>query len=187
MAGHKVAQQFPKGGDQPVEGVEDELVDHPELGALFRLWDEARRDRPMPSRRDFTPESLRPWLGNLALIDVAYNPLRLLYRLVGVHIVTNLKCDPTGRDFADVVADPADNPGTRGPYRCLLQGQPVFEIVRPRRRASFCFDFARLSLPLSADGQTINMILAGEYVVALSEGRDSDQSDYVSRAPTVWN
>ena len=186
MGGHRVTLPLPGGGDQPVDRVAEELVDHSELGALFRLWDDARGGRPMPSRRDFTPESLRPWLGNLALIDVVYNPLRLHYRLVGVHIVTNLKCDPTGKDFADVVSDPADNPATRGPYRCLLQGQPAFEIVRPRRRASFCFDFARLSLPLSADGQAINMILTGEYVVAPSAQREPDQADTVN-VPKLWN
>ncbi len=143
----------------------EQLSGYPELCALFRLWDGARNGRSMPARRDFTPESLRPWLGNLALIDVCHNPVRLQYRLAGIHIVENLKCDPTGKNFNDVVPDSGDNPSARGPYQCLTFGEPVFEIVFPHRKGRFSFDFARLSLPLAADGQAINMILVGEYVI----------------------
>ncbi len=124
----------------------------------------------MPARRDFTPESLRPWLGNLALIDVSHNPIRLHYRLVGIHIVDNLKRDPTGKTMDDIVVDPANNPATQGVYRCLVLGEPMYEVVPPRSGGLFSFNCARLSLPLSADGQAINMILMGEYVVSRSVG-----------------
>ena len=160
------AREFIDFGGGAVDDIADLIAPHPDLSALFTLWERARGGRAMPSRRDFTPECLRPWLGNLALIDVSHDPLRLHYRLVGIHIVENLKSDPTGKDFDDVVADPASNPATRGPYRCLMLREPVFEIVRPPARGFFAFDYARLSLPLSQDGRTINMILVGEYVIA---------------------
>ena len=174
------------GGADPLGERDEPLGDYPELCSLFRMWDGARRGRPMPSRRDFTPESLRPWLGNLALVDVSHNPVRLHYRLVGIHIVENLKNDPTGKDFDEVVADPAHNPVTQGPYRCLLEGEPVFEIVQPRKKGCFTFDYARLSLPLSADGQSINMILIGEYVVAPAEGARAPELRTAVRAK-LWN
>ena len=136
----------------------------------------------MPERRDFTPELLRPWLGNLALIDVAYEPLRLHYRLVGTNIVENLKFDPTGKSFDDFVIDPIHNPLTRGLYRCLIEAQPVFEVVRPRYNRYFSFDYNRLSLPLSVGDRAVTMILMGEYVISRSRSpvpmdrRDRDGS-----------
>ncbi len=186
MAAMQYREPYRDGEADPAIEIAEMLGGHPELCALFRMWDEARRGRPMPSRRDFTPESLRPWLGNLALIDVSHNPVRLHYRLVGIHIVENLKCDPTGKDFTEVVADPASNPTTQGPYRCLMDGEPVFEIVQPRHNACFSFDYARLSLPLSVDGRTINMILAGEYVISRT-GEASAPEFRPSAVAKVWN
>ncbi|MEI6559287.1 MAG: PAS domain-containing protein [Rhodospirillaceae bacterium] len=169
-----------------LEGSGAQVSEHAQLRALFDLWNGVRDGRTMPSRRDFSPESLRPWLGNLALIDVTRNPIRLHYRLVGIHIVDNLKCDPTGKDFDDVVADPANHPATQGPYRCLMSGEPVFEVVQPRVKGVFSFDYARLSLPLAADSRTINMILMGEYVVSrLSEPAGRSQRSCV--AAKVWS
>ncbi len=149
----------------PLEDQADALRGEPMLQSLFRLWDSARNGRRMPARRDFTPESLRPWLGNLALIDVTHNPTRMHYRLVGIHIVDNLKRDPTGKTMDDVVVDPANNPATQGLYRCLVHGEPMYEVMPPRCGGMFSFNCARISLPLSNDGQTINMILMGEYVI----------------------
>ena len=180
------ALQFTDNGADPLEEVEDSLGGHPELRSLFTMWDTVRRERRMPSRRDFTPESLRPWLGNLALIDVSHNPTRLHYRLVGIHIVENLKCDPTGKEFSDVIAESATDPAVRGPYRCLMKGEPVFEVVQPRCKGFFTFDYARLSLPLSADGQIINMILGGEYVIPRTGGAPAP-GRRASTVSKVWN
>ena len=164
----------------------DRLGDFPELKALYALWNAAKKDRPMPSRRDFTPELLRPWLGNLALIDVIHNPIQFYYRLVGIYIVQNLKCDPTGKTFSDIVADPANDPATQGAYRCLVLTEPVLEVVQPRGNGHFAFDCARLSLPLSADGQTINMILMGEYNI--SRAADTPSPDNRSGVfAKAWN
>lgn len=40
------------------------------LQALLTLWREKRGDRLIPSRGDLPVSALRPWLGNLALIDL---------------------------------------------------------------------------------------------------------------------
>ena len=138
---------------------------HRELAALWRTWEQARSGRVLPCRRDFTPERLRPWLGSLALIDVDHDPIRLQFRLVGVHIVDNLKFDPTGKAVEDFVTDPANDPMTRGLYRCLMSAQPVFEVVCPQYQCRHAFRCNRLALPLSADGLTVNKIMVGEYAI----------------------
>lgn len=178
--------RFTDVGIDTAEEIGESLREYPELRSLFTMWDVARQGRRMPSRRDFSPESLRPWLGNLALIDVSHNPIRLHYRLVGIHIVENLKRDPTGKEFTEVVADPGSNPATQGPYRCLIRGEPVFEIVQPRHKGFFSFDCARLSLPLSTDGKTINMILVGEYVISYPDGARIPEAQ-TSAVAKVWN
>jgi len=179
------ASRFPYVPDGVAADVEGEpLAIHPDLLALGGLWNEVRGDRCMPARRDFTPERLRPWLGNLALIDVSEDPLRLHYRLVGTNIVESLKFDPTGKDFEEFVVDPLHNPLTRGLYRCLFEAQPVFEVVRPKYNRYFSFDYNRLSLPLSADGRAVSMILMGEYV--LSRSQPPLSVDRREHATKIW-
>jgi hypothetical protein len=163
----------------------DFSLSHAELSALWRLWTQVRGGRAMPSRQDFTPERLRPWLGNLALIDVRQEPTRLQYRLVGTIIVANLKFDPTGKLVDDLVVDPVNNPLTRGLYHCLSTGAPVFEVVQPQYNRHFAYDYHRLALPLAADGETVNMILMGEYVIPRPRltGREGRGGE---RAIKIW-
>lgn len=52
------------------------------LAALLALWNNKRGTRSMPSRADLTVTTLRPWLGNLALIDLPADGLPV-FRLCG--------------------------------------------------------------------------------------------------------
>ena len=145
----------------------ERLVAHPQLYGLWQFWDKMRGGRVMPARIDFTPELLKPWLGNLALIDVCQNPTRLQYRLVGTRIVDNSKFDATGKFVDELIGNPLENPLGRGLVRCFLLKSPVFEIVRPPRTGVLTLDYYRLALPLSANGCDVNMIMLGEYVTSL--------------------
>jgi hypothetical protein len=124
------------------------------------LWDARRGGRPMPARRDFEPEDFRRWLPWVTLVDVvALVPLTLRYRLVGTGHVALRGFDPTGMNVED---------GYFG--RSLEEVRTNYRTVVTER--TFVYDWDDrlapsgrllsteiLMLPLSADGDRVDMIL----------------------------
>ncbi len=58
----------------------------PLLRRLLACWQERRRDRIGPARRDIDPVDLRWILADLAIVDVVDDPPRFRFRLVGSNI-----------------------------------------------------------------------------------------------------
>ena len=127
------------------------------LAALRELWERKRSGRTMPARADFNVGALRPWLGNLALIDVPSN----IFRVCGTNLMSRFGGDATGRKLAALdeavaasVMSAIDRARTTkapndGAYRCIVAGY----LVR----------FQELVLPLSDDGIEVSTILLGSY------------------------
>ena len=72
-------------------------TDSDRISDLFRVWDEIRGDRTMPSRRDFNPMAVPALLPYIFMDDVFRDPIRFRFRLVGTEIVRGIGFDPTGR------------------------------------------------------------------------------------------
>lgn len=138
-------------------------IDHPELANLHNHWvAQAGTDR-LPGRAAFTPETLRPWLGHIGIVEVERDPLRLRVRLAGVHLVEHDGHDHTGRYLHDVVP-PAEREMVLGSYlRCLDERTPTFESFYTRPDPNRRCLVRRLLLPLSADGREVDQIITGFY------------------------
>ncbi len=134
------------------------------LRAVFAYWDSKRRGREMPSRIDFDPAELTAFLPQLMLLDVETEPLRFRYRLIGTEVTQERsgleKRDPTGC-YVDEVTHHQGTSTLLDHYRrvvaerkpSLVHGTYTKEFDRPWVR------FTRLAMPLSADGETINMLV----------------------------
>jgi hypothetical protein len=132
--------------------------------AVFAYWDSKRHGRRMPSRGDFDPAELVAFLPQLMLLDVETEPLRFRYRLIGTAVTEERsgleKRDPTGC-YVDEVTHHQDTSTLLIHYRrvvmerkpSLVHGTYTKEFDRPWVR------FTRLAMPLSADGETINMLV----------------------------
>ena len=133
------------------------------LQTLLSYWREKRGERTAPSRADIEPERLAPLLPYLALYDVLDGDFRV--RLFGTGLVLAYDGNITGKLMSD----------------CDLNGinselaEQLAEVVRERRpnvlRAKLAKEtdnrylrYERIALPLSADGETVNMILCGYHV-----------------------
>lgn len=144
----------------------DATVRSRHLIALYRLWNARLAGRPLPARADFDPIDMVALLPHLYLLDVG--PVtetatpRFRYRLIGTAIVNLLGRDSTGK----YVAEPLHGDRTVGLQRLftlvaetrapvVIKGH-IFYI----RDKSWVFVEALL-LPLSADGGTVDMIMAG--------------------------
>jgi hypothetical protein len=138
--------------------------------ALLEYWQAMRGNRAMPARADIDPADIPKLLANILLVDVSQAPLDFRYRLLGTAIVARSEADYTGVRVADL-------PHQRPPsiiwslYEAAVrEGKPALRLVpylhNPHR-------FAEIqALPLSADGETVDML-----VCSIAFDRDRYQPD----------
>lgn len=123
----------------------------------------------MPSRSDLEPTELRKVLPFLILIDVVSDARRYVYRLVGTHEVELRGRDPTGKSVAEAYY--GEDPGETMRYldRVVATRAPVLYrgTYRPNEDASVTEDV--IFLPLSADDESVNMILICGHVVDIED------------------
>jgi hypothetical protein len=133
------------------------------LQSLFQYWDSKLHGRSMPARRDLDPLEMRPWLGNLVLVDFPGDVKDYRIRLEGVNVVQFYGSSRTGRGIEAMTSE--------------LERQVVlpqyFSVVESKVPAYFEAEFIssegvltyqhKLILPLSDDGERVNMTLAGIY------------------------
>lgn len=141
------------------------------LAMLHYYWEFKRGDRPAPSRADIDPVEMKDFLSNTMLIDVVHSPesdMRFRMRLTGTHIVYAL-----GFEFTGKFMDELDLGEERDNLLCacgnIVSGiKPEYftgkiNHLAPKRQLFFkC-----LGVPLSSDGENVNIIL----VSALLEKR----------------
>lgn len=136
------------------------------LDALYRYWAGKRRDRRMPARCDIDPLDIPGdiWPHTM-LLDVVWDggAPRFRYRRVGDVFWRAAGREPTGLFIDDVLPETAD-------YRRYVIG--IYEEMTRRRRAMYTenvfllegrdapMSIKRITLPLSNDDDTINMVLA---------------------------
>ncbi|MDE2182627.1 MAG: PAS domain-containing protein [Alphaproteobacteria bacterium] len=130
------------------------------LVTLQALWEEKRRGRTMPSRSDISVFVLRPWLGNLALIDLPAKG-EGQFRLCGINLFSRFGGDVTGRVLADlgdeigaslrelVAIVQTTNAPLEGQHSHIIEGQRV--------------KFEELLLPMSDHGYQANVLLFACY------------------------
>src|SRR5579859_7436614 len=128
------------------------------LQAVHSYWLEKRGDRFAPSRSDIKPEEIVRLLPYVLLMDVVGAPLRFRYRLVGTAFATEYGQEITGKfvdeiDLADkassVIADCAEVVRSRA---------PSFNNWEYTKADGRHVEVERVLLPLSNDGETVNML-----------------------------
>jgi hypothetical protein len=132
----------------------------PRFRQLYDYWRDIRGPRAMPSRRDIDPLDLKELLGWLLLIDVEWAPLRFRFRLIGTEIVAIRGVDLTGRYLNESVF-PAQDIVLKFNTRVATEPCIGFQCALDTMRDARAGCISRLSLPLSADGRQVNMIIGG--------------------------
>jgi hypothetical protein len=163
---------------------------HPILACLKAYWDEKRGTRPMPARADLRPADIREHLPWIVLIDVLHNGAGFRYRLIGTLITQYFKTDATGQTVDEAWASQGEE-GVQGVLSILRR-------VTQRKIGMRCYgetgwntigleNFDSVYLPLSDDGETVNMILHAfvfnrpEVLFARKMERDGDDLLALSR------
>ncbi|NKB59668.1 MAG: PAS domain-containing protein [Alphaproteobacteria bacterium] len=134
---------------------------HADIITLYEYWLSISPNGKLPSRDDFDPIDVPHLLPNLWLLEVHHDPLRFWRRTVGSRIEEFAGRNLTG----GYVGEHLNNQKQSGVHSFLID---VLESKRPSWRRgkpliSFEKEFSeleRLYLPLAADGDTVDMILA---------------------------
>jgi hypothetical protein len=149
------------GAEQPTFfSIDPDLsFDDPRLHEFVRYWESKRRDGRLPSRADIDPIELKPFLGNIFMLDVVGDQKRFRYRLVGTKIVARVGRDSTGK-FQEEAYSPEQAAENNALYRLICETKkPVrnFGVINWVNRKFLRYEIA--NMPLADDGETVNIIL----------------------------
>jgi hypothetical protein len=140
----------------------------PAMAGFYRYWDGKRQGRRMPARADLDPLEMRAWLPGIVLVDVALrgpgedvslSRYRLTYRLVGTRATGIRGREATGKTvdeayFGTNLRDVLEN------YRLVIETRgPVYDWNRSRSPNGLMRLAETLLLPLSSDGETVDMVV----------------------------
>lgn len=153
---------------------------------LYDLWNERRRERVMPMRREFDSVELRKWMGRIIFFErrpaAQSEDDDFIYGAIGADLIRESDCDPTGGPLSRP-------PMTIGASAALSTLRAVCE----RRRPHYCNDLnmawngssfsgVRLFLPLSDDEQQAQMVLC-----FICPPRQSDGAPHQNRRESFWS
>lgn len=132
------------------------------LRTLYGYWDRLRASRKAPARSDIDPVAIPHLLPHIYLIGIeGQDEYSFRIRLAGTQVVQVFAKDYTGWLVGEVDLD--------GHTQLILaEYKRVAETMEPLcSRHNFVngagrpFDYERLLLPLSADGETVSHLLGG--------------------------
>ena len=146
------------GGERAIS---EQIVDQ-RLRAVFAYWQDKCAGRAMPSRADIDPAELKPYLPNIALIDVEDDPPRYRYRLAGTELTKILDRELRGR-YVDEMPLLYRRFALAAYDKLLRERAPTYSRIDTFVPFLFNVRYERLLLPLAQDGERVNMVMAAIY------------------------
>jgi hypothetical protein len=153
----------------------------PATAAFYRYWNARRGTRAMPARADLDPIEMKAWLPGVALVEVrrdpaAAKPYTLHYRLIGTR-PTQLR----GREVTGLPVERgyfgADLAAALENYRLVIEEKKlVYDWDHTPSETGFAREGETLLLPLSSDGETVDMVLVYQEVDQWVWARDDPQA-----------
>ncbi|HVZ00325.1 MAG TPA: PAS domain-containing protein [Dongiaceae bacterium] len=134
----------------------------PQFKQLYDYWEGKRAGRRWPRRSDIDPVEMRFALGNIDLVEIAYDPIVFLFRISGSNIDRDEGFNMQGKTL-DEYPLPQHREAVRKTYlRVLERGEPDYEELE-RLDEGQVVRYGRLILPLSEQGDRIDAFLMARY------------------------
>lgn len=138
------------------------MIRQGELAALYQFWVEKKSSLgKIPSRADFSPQELTRLLPHIALVDVDHDSSipEFTFRLCGTQIAEDSGVDLTGKTWSHF---PNSSEVIKRAIKLTEDMQPYYATNIQAKWAPKNFHhYSVLALPLSKDGQQVDMILYG--------------------------
>lgn len=157
-------------------------VAEPQLRELYLYWDGKRGGRPYPARGDVDPAEIKKLLPFVMLVDVLAQGRHFRFRLIGTDVA--LGVNPTGKLQHEELPEGIYRDhisalfrrGAAGPGALYSRSSYGYTQIEGPRSVS------RLFMPLSPDGETIDMMLIGQTADRQGAG---GPSTWLANPPTV--
>lgn len=134
---------------------------HPRIKRIHDYWRNLTFGDVLPGRQHLDPCELADLLPHIWILDVARDPMRFRYRLIGTTITELAGADNTGKWLDEV--HPECRPGhpTFEAYRSVAETRKIdWRRGRPFFNHSKRYpELERILLPLATDGKNVDMIL----------------------------
>ena len=140
----------------------------PILRPVLDYWEHKRGTRAMPARHDIEPLELKAYLRHLFLIEPLADA-EFRYRLIGSEITERYGRNSTGKTVSEAYRDMPDIARwcTRMFQAVVTGKRPVLARGSLHAVRKDFFTFESISLPLSRDGEQVDMIFgAARYTQA---------------------
>jgi len=126
---------------------------------IYAYWLSKRTADALPAPSDIDPLDIPKHLAGVTLVDVARDPLRFTYRLVGTRECSIRGYDPTGRDVREAyIGDSAES--VLGRYARIVEtGEVAYFAEMNRLEKNRWMPCELVYLPLSDDGGVVTRIL----------------------------
>ena len=144
-----------------------ETISHSQLAALAQLWSRKASGKRLPAREDFDATELRPWLGQLMLLDVVDDGRDFRYRLHGTSLVELFGGDLTGRSVGEF--DTERRSTLMAEYRRSLETRSPQYVPSKVLAHKQHMHVAKLVLPLASDGARIDKLMVSVYSLSAYE------------------
>lgn len=129
------------------------------LTKLRETWEHKCAGRAMPPRRDFEIDDLRSWLGRLLLLEVVDGGRDFRYRVYGSSLTAYLGAERNGQTVGTLPPEIRDS--VMAEYRFVVTTRRPHLVTSNRLVGATERRLTKLILPLSEEGRTVNMLLAG--------------------------
>ena len=130
---------------------------HPKIQQIVDYW---RTMHPgngaLPGRQHLDPMDIPTLLPNIWLVDVAREPLRFRFRLIGTAVVEYAGEDNTGKWFDEALPDFVPTAYVDVVETRMPSWQRSASRMRPYK---LYHELERVRLPMASDGETVDMIL----------------------------
>ena len=138
---------------------------------IFAYWAAQRHGGRIPARRQIQPDAFKRHLPTISLIDVTPgNERGYRLRLAGTGLYGVYGREITGRSIEDIYSGPAAEYWRHELDKVTLNRQPAVGFHNFAWRGAPHLSVLWIRLPLSSDGQTVDMILG--YDAPVGAGAD---------------
>ncbi len=131
----------------------------PKLVEALAYWDSKRVAGTLPSRGTIDPLEMKSLLDRVMLVDVEEAPRRYRYRLVGTLVTMRTGRDVTGRYWDEIYTEEQYGVLTASLDRAVETRAPCRSTGTANYVGKTFVAVEALDLPLSSDGEAVDMIL----------------------------
>ena len=137
------------------------VIHHAELRRLYDYWMAKKGDLVAPPRSAIEPVEIRSILPRLLLIDVIGDPPRFRVRLAGTDVAYHYGAEITGKFVDELDLDEIGHIALAEYRDATRLRQPMVHQWEYTKHDGRHLKYERLILPLSSDGQAVDMLLCG--------------------------